>query len=165
MNLRITPNFNTQNNRQNPNFKMRLVEPAVAKHIMSAMGEKTLKDALWLVRPVQDLAGSLKSGVDPLNKRAIAEYMPLHPNVYYTSSDVVEIQKDSCPYVTANQLAQRAIRITEREVKIALSDEMICKIDRQITTKQPSAETRNSAEYKQHLKRLALWDLFGIRCL
>lgn len=167
MNLRVTPNFNTQNNRQNPNFKMRMVEPQVAQHIASKLG-RSLEDALEFVSPVSShLADELGE-----YKRPAELYIGKSRNgcsgIYYSPLDVKAILEDRFPVHKLQTLIQEAAPITKEEVDAALSEESIQALSTKISSKSGYVERikyvlgvpKNLDLTKEDLKRFFMLKFF-----
>lgn len=123
MNLRITPSFNTQNNRQNQNFKMRFVEPSVVEHIASRL-KAPLEDALVWVRPVEKLPKALNQDI----QRKAELYTSACQNYYFTSDEAELISNDAFPIAKLAELIFYARHITQKDVETALSEQSIQKL-------------------------------------
>lgn len=171
MNLRITPSFNTQqiqNSRQNPNFKMRVVEPSVVQHIASRLGQPLEKVYGEFVLPVStklsDELGGMKNDAD-LYIRGLRNGCS---GIYYTPYDVLAITRDRLPLVKLGELITQAPTITKEAVEEALSEDAIQALNTEVR-QHPGiislAEAlwtapKNSEFSRDVLNRLAVLNLF-----
>ena len=179
MNLRVTPNFNNQqqNSRNTPNFKMRLVDETVVEDISSRFGMK-LKEALVVVKPRLELITEFGHWFKFNQKHDIHRKIFANPDLYYTPLDVLAIRFANAPVAKTAELVRNAKRIQISDVENALSRESLRAIDMrmgEINSKSPLStpwmevlrsaledETHNSEAHERNLKRMALWKLFGL---
>lgn len=171
MNLRITPSFNTQqiqNSRQNPNFKMRVVEPFVVQHIASRLGEPMEKVLGEFVRPVSTkLAGEI-GGLERAADLYISRLRNGCSGIYYTPADVRKITNDRSPLVKLGELITQAPTITKEAVDSALSEHAIQALNTEVR-RHPGiiklaealwAAPKDSELSREVLNRLAVLNLF-----
>lgn len=175
MNLRVTPSFNTKNNKQNPNFGMHTIEPSVVQHITAKLGA-SIEDALVLVHPGSKLTREFDN-IGFFTRRGLARVLKQTPGIHYTHLDEEAIRWASDPVETARKLVRQATPITKEAVDKALSPESIQAVEaemqavHQANSQMASTDAliRSFIGEEAHLeahgkdqRRVALLKLFGI---
>lgn len=178
MNLKITPNFNTQqiqNSRQNPNFGMHKIDVSVVQHITAKLGA-SIEDALVLVHPGSKLTREFNN-LGFFTRRSLAKVLKQTPGIHYTHLDEEAIKYAPKPVETARKLVQEATPITKEAVDKALSPESIQAVEAEIQAlhhansqiasthaliKSFIGENASIEAHRKDQRRLALLKLFGI---
>jgi len=131
MNLRVTPNINTQSNKQNVNFGMIKCSPE-ARYVLHKVMHATGHDGRNVGAPVSmhllssnqsDVTGHFLRNTCKISQAEVEQLVKDFPDTYMVGGDRVEFDDfrilgiASKPLAKVRELAAKAFEITEDSVK------------------------------------------------